>query len=72
MAVSVLLNEQKDGLVDWLKGVLSKAVSNRKAWEDEHAARRMLEEVSLEETEAVKESEGTAPSISEKIYRALA
>lgn len=31
-------------MVDWLKGQLTKAVSERKAWEAEVAARRFLEE----------------------------
>lgn len=47
VAVSVLLNENKDDSVDWLKGVVIRAVDERQAWESEQTARRM-EEVTLQ------------------------
>jgi len=47
VAVSILLNENKDDSVDWLKRVVARAVDERQAWESEQTARRM-EEVTLE------------------------
>lgn len=44
VAVGALLDENKGDVVDWLKSQLTKAVSERKAWEAEAAARRILEE----------------------------
>ena len=66
VAVSVLLNENKDGCVDWLKRVVARAIDERQAWESEMTARRM-EEVTLEgEQDTQPESpkpEGSAPPI---------
>lgn len=45
--MSVLLNENKDGFVDWLKVVVARAVDERQAWESEFTARQM-EKVTLE------------------------
>ena len=47
VAVSVLLNENKDDSVDWLKSIVARAVDKRQSWESEQTARRM-EEVTLE------------------------
>lgn len=44
VAVGALLDDNKGDAVDWLKDQLTKAVSERKAWEAETAARRVLEE----------------------------
>lgn len=44
VAVGALLDENQGDAIDWLKGQLTKAVSERKAWEAETAARRILEE----------------------------
>lgn len=58
VALSVLMNENKDDSVDWLKGVVGRAIDERQSWESELTARRM-EEVNLDgdqetETEAPK------------------
>ena len=45
--MSILLNENKDDYVDWLKRVVARAVDERQAWESEVTARQM-EEVSLD------------------------
>ncbi|KAF8473455.1 timeless protein-domain-containing protein [Kalaharituber pfeilii] len=64
VAVSVLINENKDDTIDWVKKVLNSAINERQAWESETTARRM-EEVTLEGEEApvdaLKPPEGAAP-----------
>jgi replication fork protection complex subunit Tof1/Swi1 len=43
VAVAVLLDDNNSGEVEWLKDVLKRAFNERKAWEDEAAARRTEE-----------------------------
>lgn len=42
VSVGVLLDEQKGEVLDWVKSVVSNAISERKAWEAESEARRAL------------------------------
>ncbi|KAI5778884.1 timeless protein-domain-containing protein [Geopyxis carbonaria] len=46
VVVSVLLNNDKSEHVEWLKDVFKKAMIERRSWEDEAEARRLLEEES--------------------------
>ncbi|KAL7266282.1 Topoisomerase 1-associated factor 1 [Rhizina undulata] len=43
VAVGVMLDDNEGDAVDWLKGVLGSAISERKAWEAENEARKALE-----------------------------
>jgi len=62
VAVSVLLNENKDDSVDWLKKVVARAVDERQSWESEQTARRM-EEVTLEGSQKAQAESPKADSI---------
>lgn len=67
VAVSVLLNENKDGYVDWMKRIVARAVDERQAWESEVTARRM-EEVTLDVDQEIqsgnpKDSQTAAPIV---------
>lgn len=62
VAVGALVDDNKGDAVDWLKDVLNKAISERKAWEAEDAARRILEaEAAADAGAEVIESEAPKP-----------
>ncbi|KAH0615023.1 uncharacterized protein H6S33_000659 [Morchella sextelata] len=62
VAVGALVNDNKGDAVDWLKDILNKAISERKSWEAEDAARRILEaEAAADAGAEVIESEAPKP-----------
>ncbi|KAF2033642.1 topoisomerase 1-associated factor 1 [Setomelanomma holmii] len=56
VAVGVLVNQQKSDALRWVRDVLTSAVEERKAWEDEDEARKALAAAERPEGEEVVES----------------
>lgn len=66
VAVGALVDENKSDAVNWLKDQLTKAISERKAWEAESAARRILEEEAAADAgaELIPNDANKSPNIS--------
>ncbi|KAL6704344.1 Topoisomerase 1-associated factor 1 [Coniothyrium glycines] len=56
VAVSVLINQSKSDALAWLRGVLTSAADERKAWEDSDEARKILAAEEVPEGETVVHS----------------
>lgn len=63
IAVSILLNQGKADAVEWIKQVLSSAVSERDSWEKERQTRRSTDQENGETDVATQESSSELPSI---------